>query len=1112
MEFTHLQVRSGYSLMKSSITIQKLVDQAAKLGFSSLALTDEGVLHGVIPFYQACKEQGIKPIIGLVVQVTQDDAGTTPCLLLALNESGYRNLIHLSTILQTQDEHIIDCETLSSHSDQLIGIIPFGHLAQDTSDSRQAGMTSILNYWKQMFSEGNFYLGIDENVFSFPGMDTELRNASLQAEVPVTVLNDVRYLSSQDYQAFDCLQAIRTGENWRPEQAVKENGISYLASEEEIWQAFDSWPEAVEESGKIAARCNVELDLNQRMLPSYPVPGGETASVYLKKLCYEKGTEIYGRITGKVEERLNYELEIITSMKFSDYFLIVWDFIQYAKTNQIMVGPGRGSAAGSLVAYVLGITEVDPLKYDLLFERFLNPERISMPDIDIDFSDTRREEVIQYVRNKYGEEHVAQIITYGTFAARSLLRELIKTMRIDNQDAAFIMKEIPSQSSRKIAEIVKASDTLTDYVKNSSELKTLFKVAAKLEGLPRHVSTHAAGIVISEQPLTQHVPLIPGQNGVALTQFAMKELETIGLLKMDFLGLRNLTLMERVLSSIKQKEKLDINVQDIPFDDKETFQLLKEGKTAGIFQLESSGMQGVLTNLLPTRFEDVVAVNALYRPGPMQYIPVYIKRKHGKENVSYPHPDLEPILSNTYGVLVYQEQIMQIANKMAGFSLGQSDILRRAVSKKQKEVMNKQKEAFIAGCIDNGYSETAAQQIFEWIVHFSNYGFNRSHAVAYSMISYQLAYLKAHYPSYFLAELMSSVMNQQDKIQLYIREAAESGVEVLPPSINKSSGGFKVAGNSIRMGLLSIKGVGAQAVREIVHARKKGPFKNLFDFCLRVSLKVVNRQVIESLIFAGSFDEVYNNRASLLGTIDQAMEQGELFGEFDDQQSLFHNTIELEGDYKQTEDFSEMRKLAFEKEVLGIYMSSHPLSKYREKLRSAGFVDLTNAKNIIGQNNARCAAVVQGIKTIRTKRGESMAFATLGDEKGQMDAVIFPELYRRVNRWLEEESMVLIKGKVENRNERLQWLLSDLEPFDEQKIVNRETRRVFVKAIEEDNQRVMNILKKISTDFPGHNPIIVYHADSKRSYQLSSNYNIKISSDSLNRLYEAFGKEHVAVK
>lgn len=1115
MAFTHLQVRSGYSIMNSTLTIEKLVNKAHELQFDALALTDEHILYGTIPFYRLCKANGIKPIIGMTVKVILSENEIENCILLAKNSKGFTNLTKVSTSIQLSHENGIQRSELEMYCDDLICILPTidtkleSLLLTETHDK----VNTYLNSSWDLFKQEDLYLAIQDH-----GMERERKvNNSLQAfhelyNIPVVAWNDVRYLNEKDDIAYDCLQAMKSGITWPlkiTDPTVKQR---YLRSSSEMEQLFQSfWPEAIENTNKIKDKCNLAFDFEKRMLPSYPVPDQRDAHSYLTEKCWANLEQKYDYVTEEIKSRLTYELNVINMMEFSDYFLIVWDFIDYARQHGILVGPGRGSAAGSIVAYVLGITDVDPIKYDLLFERFLNPERTTMPDIDIDFSDHRRDEVIDYVREKYGEAHVAQIITFGTFAARSLLRELIKTMAIDQQDADFILKEIPAQSKKTIVECAQDSSDLQQYIKQSSKLKALFAVAAKLEGLPRHISTHAAGVVISDKPLVENVPLTLGANGTNLTQFAMNDLEKIGLLKIDFLGLRNLTLLERILTAITYATKQNIRLADIPDDDPQAYQLLQKGQTNGVFQLESQGMTRVLKRLSPTSFEDIVAVNALFRPGPMDYIPVYIDRKQGREHVSYPHPDLAPILQKTFGVLIYQEQIMQIAHKIAGFSLGEADILRRAVSKKQQHLMDEQKESFVQGCLENGYTQQVAEEIFAWIVKFSNYGFNRSHAVAYSRISYQLTYLKAHYPACFFAELLGSVSGQVEKIQAYLKEMKKLNLTLLPPSINSSYGKYSVESEGIRMGLVSIKGIGGQVVKEVIRARVEGPFKSLFDFCLRVSLKIINRQTLELLIMAGAFDETYSNRASLLASIGQALEQGELFKEFNNQSSLFQDGLDLETAYVEMDDFSLMKKLTDEKELIGIYVSSHPLKNYRNILEANGYVSLEVAQTKAGEKNVKGAGIVQGLKMIRTKRGDSMAFITVGDETSEMEGVIFPDLYRDVHRWLSEEQIIIFRGKIESRNNQNQWLMSEINSFrgDEWEISQKQ--RVFIKLTEQNNEHALPFIKKVANSHKGNTPIIVYHQEKKVTYQLSYDYLVNPNEESLQSLRKKFGKENVVL-
>lgn len=1112
MSFTHLQVRSGYSFLDSTITIEKLIKKASELKFRAIALTDEEVLYGTIPFYKACLAQHIKPLIGMTINLNTTTDTIEQCILLAKNNNGFKQLSQISTIIQKGEKIGIKKEVLQQYTDDLLCILPIStsRLASLLENTSHDQATRYIKEWANMFKAGDFYLGLGHH--GLPNERQIRRSTQLfheNVQIPVVAINDVRYLNEQDDMAYDCLQSIKNGTEWSPTNAPQTVKNRHLRSEEEMNDLFlEDWPEILHETEKIVEKCNVVFDFETNHMPSFPVPTGYNAQMYLEKVCMDQVHERFENVTSEVMERLNDELEIIHSMEFSDYFLIVADYIEFAKSNDILVGPGRGSAAGSLVAFVLGITDVDPIKYDLLFERFLNPERRTMPDIDVDFSDHRRDEVINYVRQKYGEEHVAQIITFGTFGARSLLRELFKTMEIDERDAQFILSKIPSQAPQRIATYVRESEDLAAYIKQSKKLRILFTIATKLEGLPRHMSTHAAGVVISEQPLLEYIPLTNGTKGTNLTQFPMNDLEAIGLLKMDFLGLRNLTFLERIIQSIKYDTKKIISLHELPVDDPKTFALLQKGRTNGIFQLESQGMKQVLTRLKPTSFEDIVAVNALYRPGPMDYIQNYIDRKHLKEQITYLHPDLEPILKKTYGVLVYQEQIMQVAHQIAGFTLGEADMLRRAISKKESALMDRQKNAFIQGCLNNGYDEVIASELFAWIVKFSNYGFNRSHAVAYSKISYQLAYLKANYPQHFFAELLASVSHQEDKVYQYIKEAQELQILVLPPSINKSFGKYSVEDGHIRMGLLSIKGINRQIVSEIIKIRKNGPFSDLFDFCLRMPTKIATHQTLELLIRAGAFDETYKNRASLLASIDQAIDQGELFGDLTLQPSLLPNRIEER--YTDIEDFSPVRKLKDEKELLGIYVSSHPMKEYRDQLQANGYVSFQYAYKLIGKKRVQAAVIIQSIKVIRTKRGDKMAFLTIGDEYDDMEAVVFPDLFRRVGRWLEEEMMIFITGNIETRNNRIQWLLQEITAFDEDEL-HAHHQRLFIQLIDMNHDEALRKIRKVTRSHTGHIPIFIYHRETKKTYQLTNEYRVAANEQSLSMLNEHFGVGNVVL-
>lgn len=1091
MGLTELQVTSGYSLLQSTIQIKPLVERASKLGYEHLALTDHSVLHGAISFYRECKKHQIHPIIGMTVEITHHD-DTFHVIGLAKNIQGYQHLLAMSTAIHHQGS--ITWEKWQEEN--IYTILPVG---KDVTDFNQ--ITDLVD---QLLDQGSsFYIGIST-------FDTEKQSlidyCNLKGIKPVYV-SDVRYLEAHDKLPLQSLRAMANDTLLDVDQVEVEG--SKLLTSTEVLAAWEQYPDVVENTIELARSCQLEIPLKQQLLPKYPVPSNETADNYLEQICRSQLDEKYPQRTTGVEERLNYELKVIQSMKFSDYFLIVWDFVKFAKEANIMVGPGRGSAAGSLIAYLLDITTVDPIKYDLLFERFLNPERISMPDIDIDFSDEKRDQVIQYVTEKYGTEHVAQIITFGTFAARSLIRELFKVMDIKQEDAAYILKTLPRNATGSIAELVKQSPELVEYIKQSKQLRLLFKIAHRLEGLPRHYSTHAAGVIISDRPLTEYTATLPSNHGTVLTQYDMGDLEAIGLLKMDFLGLRNLTLLERMHRQVKYHYQQTIDFEQDDFMDEKTYALLQRGETNGIFQLESQGMQNVLRELKPTNFEDIVAVNALYRPGPMEFIPQYIARKHKQQPVTYLHEDLKPILEKTNGVLVYQEQIMQIVHQMAGFTLGEADILRRAVSKKEGTIIRSMQQKFITGCTSNGYSREVAEEIFQWIFRFSNYGFNRSHAVAYSVISYQLAYIKANYPLVFYTEILSMNLGNTEKIQMYIREAKQHGIKILPPSINKSVGRFTIEGNAIRVGLGLLKGVGFQAIQELIQLRKQQPFSSLFDFCLRAPLTKINRSMIETFILAGAFDELHHNRATLLASLDEAMEQGELFREFADQLDFFQDDLDLTASYTNVEPFPVIRQLMMEKEIVGFFLSEHPLHEVRNQLRGIGYDTIANQKQ--PKKPVKLTVAVQSLRVIRTKKGESMAFAEFNDESGEIEAVLFPRTFRQVNHWLKEDMFVYIEGRMEERNDKLQVIVQMMEPFSFAENTADSTS-IYIRGKQEIREKVTDVLKTLVIKHPGNATIYFYDETNKKLYKLGDSYKLNSSWYVIDQLKREFGEANVATK
>ena len=1035
MSFIHLHVYSAYSLLTSTASVEKLVLDAKKKGYKSIALTDRNVMYGAVSFYKQCLKHSIKPIIGLTVDVLseQQKDKAFPLVLLAKNQSGLQNLLKITSAVQTKSIAGIPIKWLKHYSDGLIALSPGieGELEQAVLNNDSTMIQQVLALYEQLFGE-SFYISLQNHQIPYEqDLNNSLIRVATDHGIPLVATNRVYYLDQGDAFAQECLMAIKNGEKLQDEAPLSlESDQFYLKTPNEMTELFSSVPEALENTFKIAEACNVMIELNQTKLPRFPTENGKSAETMLEELCWQGLAQRYPVQNDEIKQRLQYELNIIKRMKFSDYFLIVWDFMKFARESGILTGPGRGSAAGSIVSYTLYITDVDPIQHGLLFERFLNPERISMPDIDLDFPDHRRDEVIHYVTQKYGQLHVAQIITFGTLAAKAALRDVGRVFGLDTKELDQLSRLIPSKLGITLRDAYNESQALQTFVNYSEQNKRLFETALVLEGLPRHTSTHAAGVVISEEPLVHVIPIQEGHDGIYLTQYSMEYLEELGLLKIDFLGLRNLTLLETILKSIQRTTGRKVNIKNIPIDDPGTYELISRGQTTGVFQLESEGMRNVLTKLKPTRFEDIVAVNALYRPGPMENIPLFINRKHGHEKVIYPHASLQPILENTYGVIVYQEQIMQIAAVMAGFSLGEADLLRRAVSKKQKDVLDRERAHFITGAEKKGYDKELANSIYDLIVRFANYGFNRSHAVAYSFVAYQLAYLKTHYPIHFMAALLTSVASNQDKIGQYITEMKQMNIKILPPSINKSGYSFFPEKEGIRYSLGAIKGLGVVALKDIFHVRKEKKFVDLFDFCIRVSQKAVNRKTLESLICSGCFDEFGQDRAILLASIDVALDHAALVKPTDGEQGDLFKDVELSlrPKYMEVEPISEEDKLRLEKEVIGFYLSNHPVSIYEKWFTS---LDATLLRDITGKTAfRRCLVYINELKKIRTKKGEQMAFLTVSDQSGEMEVVVFPNVLKSHSTIILKGKIILIQGKIESRAGKDQMIMKMGQEID----------------------------------------------------------------------------------
>ncbi|MEH7476788.1 DNA polymerase III subunit alpha [Bacillus altitudinis] len=1111
MSYVHLQVHSGYSLLSSAAKVKELVLKAKELGYQALALTDDHVMYGTVEFYKECKTHGIKPIIGLTASVFIDEQETEayPLILLAKNNEGYQNLIKISSVLKSKSKTGLKEKWLKAYHHGLIAITPgvSGYIETLLQHDQLDEARDAASHLKDLFGEEHVYLAVqpfqqDEE------LSHKLRELSKRANIPLVATGDVHYIHQEDKTAYTCLKAIKAGQQLS--EIEEDQGDKHFRSIEEMMKWYGDNPELLARTVEIANRCEVDLNLGQTKLPTYPTPDQSTADQFLRRVCQEgmKRRQIASNDT--YIKRLEYELSIIQKMNFSDYFLIVWDFMKYAHDHGIVTGPGRGSAAGSLVAYVLFITDVDPIRHGLLFERFLNPERISMPDIDIDFPDTRRDEIISYVKDKYGDMHVAQIVTFGTLAAKAALRDVGRVMGIDSKAADHLAKLIPSKPGTTLKEAVTVSSELKTLLQQSEELQRVFQTALKVEGLPRHTSTHAAGVVLSEEPLTQVVPIQEGHDGVYLTQYAMNYLEDLGLLKMDFLGLRNLTLIESIKNQIERQENVHINFSDISYEDQKTFDLLSAGDTTGIFQLESQGMRQVLRRLKPSSLEDIVAVNALYRPGPMENIPLFIDRKHGRVKVSYPHPDLYDILKDTYGVIVYQEQIMLIAAKMAGFKLGEADLLRRAVSKKDKKVLDEERSHFVEGCLKKEYPVNIANDVYDLIVKFANYGFNRSHAVAYSMIGFQLAYLKAHYPLYFMCGLLTSVIGNEDKVAQYFYEAKEKGISVLKPSINKSEFPFTVEKGEIRYSLRAIKNVGVSAVKDIYRARQEKPFEDLFDFCARVSTKSVNRKTIEALIFSGAMDELHPNRASLLASIDIALDHVSFLTPEDQLDFLGDTTFPLELKYAEIEEMPLVDLLQFEKEALGLYLSNHPVQAYRDRLRENGAVEIIRLSSYI-KRKISMGGLLTKVKSIRTKNGQSMAFVTFGDETGEMEGVVFPEQFRKLSPLFEEGAMLYVEGRIDVRNESSQIIVQEAVLLEEMGSKRKES--VYIRVKEENHtQELLEQVKRVISMHSGEADVYLYYEKQKKTMRLPDAYKVHADHAVIFQLKELLGEQNVVIK
>ena len=1148
MSFAHLHVHTEYSLLDGSNKIKEYVARVKELGMNSAAITDHGVMYGVIDFYREARKQGINPILGCEVyvapnsrfdrEVTGGDDRYYHLVLLAENNEGYENLTKIVSKGFVEGYYYkprVDKELLRTYHKGIIALSAC--LAGEVPRYLTKGMYEeakdrALEY-QEIFGKGNYFLELqDHGIPDQQLVNQQLMKLSQETGIELVATNDVHYTYADDAKAHDILLCIQTGKKLSDENRMRyEGGQYYVKSEEEMAALFPYARQALENTQKIADRCSVEIEFGVTKLPKYDVPEGYTSWEYLQKLCYEGLDQRYRTPSQELKDRLAYELDTIRHMGYVDYFLIVWDFIKYAKDHGIAVGPGRGSAAGSIVSYCLGITTIDPIHYQLLFERFLNPERVSMPDIDVDFCYERRQEVIDYVTRKYGKDCVAQIVTFGTLAARGVIRDVGRVMDLPYAYVDSIAKMIPQELGITIDKALQMNPELRKLYESDETVTHLIDMAKRLEGLPRHCSMHAAGVVICQKPVEEYVPLSRAADGTITTQFIMTTLEELGLLKMDFLGLRTLTVIQNAVQLARKKQP-DLQIDKIDYDDKAVLDYIGTGKTEGIFQLESGGMKNFMKELQPHSLEDVIAGISLYRPGPMDFIPQYIRGKNDRSSITYDCPQLEPILAPTYGCIVYQEQVMQIVRDLAGYTLGRSDLLRRAMSKKKAAVMEKERKTFVygdeetgvPGCIKNGIDEQTANKIYDEMIDFAKYAFNKSHAAAYAVVSYQTAWLKYYYPVEYMAALMTSVIDNPTKVAEYIYVCRQMGIRILPPDINKGEADFSVDGGDIRYGLAAIKSIGRPVIRAIVNDRKElGEFRNLEDFSTRISSReLMNKRLVENLIKAGALDVLGGTRKQFMSIYIQIVDhmQQEKKNSMVGQMSLFDVVSEEQKEEFQIRmpdvgEYTKENLLGFEKEVLGVYVSGHPLEPYEEEWRkviSATTADF-QVDPEVGYTKVRDGAreIIGGIiveKTVKhTKTNQMMAFLTVEDLFGTVEVVVFPRDYEKYRQYLEEDNKIFVKGRVSEEDDKASKLICEkILPFGQKK------KELWIQFPDKETYLEEEaITYGYLADSEGNDEVVIYCEKEKIVKKLPANKNISINPQILSRLMNHFGENRVKV-
>ena len=1130
MAFAHLHVHTEYSLLDGASRVKELIRRTKELGMDSVAITDHGVMYGAVRFYKEAKAQGIHPVIGCEVYLAPgmrqeraevDGTRYYHLILLAENETGYRNLVELISLANIEGYYYkprIDKDLLRQYHEGIIALSACvaGEIPQAILRGNNERAEALVAEYVEIFGQDNFFLEIqDHGLPEEKTVNRALRELAKKYDIGLVATNDVHYVHADDSEFHDILLCVQTGRTINDPDRMRFSGPDYyLKSEEEMAALFADYPEALENTAKIAARCQVDFTFGELQLPFYPLPEHfESDDAYLRALCEERLSSRYADVTNEIRTRLDYELDVIHGMGYASYFLIVWDFIVYARGHGVEVGPGRGSAAGSIVAYLLGITNIDPLRYALLFERFLNPERVSMPDIDIDFDDINRGRVISYVKERYGEDHVAQIATFGTMGAKGAIRDVGRVLEMSFSEVSAITKLVPAELNITLERALKESSDFRRLYDEDESVRRVIDLARRIEGLPRNISIHAAGVVIAKEPLASQVPVWVSE-GTLVTEFDKDDVEALGLLKMDFLGLRTLTIIADTVRHVRASHGIELDVDAIPLVDEKTSQMLCDGDTGAVFQMESAGMTNLVKDLQPKGFVDLIPTVALYRPGPLGsgMVTDFIDGLHGKKEVVYMHPLLEPILKETFGVVLYQEQVMQIVQVLAGFSLGQADLLRRAMGKKKHELLMAQKEIFLQGCAKNGLETSLANHVFDLLTHFADYGFNKSHSAAYGLLAWQTAYLKAHYPVEFMAGVLTSIMDKTDKIPVYIQLCRQMGIKILPPDINSSAATFGIENGAIRFGLAAIRNVGENAIVSMERVRAEGgKFRSLVDFCARVDMRVVNKRALESLIKCGAFDSIGTERNQLLASLDAAMQdaarrqrdvlsgQGGLFGE---------ETMEKVQQIAVSADVlpsTARERLTWEKEATGFYITGHPLDDYSDTL--SALLSIGEIPNTVRKDRqlVRIGGILTSTKRFTTKKGDTMLFAELEDFSGKIEVTVFPRVFYAHVSALEPDAIIVVEGRVDTTGEEPKLLAEEIWRMNEYR-----SSFYLIPQTNADRRTLWTAMQEIFAAHPGDHP--VYVQSEGRWRRLGETYWIDGSKEAQSALTRLMGESAVKMR